>query len=56
MIDDEKRAMREQFPAHAFVRVIHPLGEAIIAVPKKQASAEKEAAVSLWHGATVTCA
>jgi hypothetical protein len=52
MTPDEKIALRQQFPAHAFLRVIHPLGEAIIALPRKQASEEKVAAVLLWHGAT----
>jgi hypothetical protein len=33
--------------------VIHPLGEAIVAIPKAQATEEKKAAVELWHGSTV---
>lgn len=45
--------MKEAHPEHAFLRVLHPLGEAIIAIPRKQASEEKAAAVELWHGASV---
>jgi hypothetical protein len=50
---DEKAALKSAFPVHAFLRVIHPLGSAIIALPRKQASEEKVAAVELWHASTV---
>lgn len=56
MTVDEKKAMVAQFPGCAFLRVIHaPSGyEAIIAIPRAQADADAEAAVSLWHGSSVT--
>jgi hypothetical protein len=53
MAPDERASMKAAFPVHAFVRVIHPLGEAIIAIPKAQATEEKKAAVELYHGATL---
>jgi hypothetical protein len=53
MAPDERAAMKAAFPVHAFIRVIHPLGEAIIAIPREQATEEKKAAVELWHGSTV---
>lgn len=45
--------MKAAYPEHAFLRVQHALGEAIIAIPRTQASEDKAAAVELWHGATV---
>jgi hypothetical protein len=54
MTTDEKIALRQQFPEHAFVRAIHPLGECIIALPKAQSTPEKIAAVELMHGSTIT--
>jgi hypothetical protein len=53
MAPDERAAMKAAFTVHYFVRVIHPLGEAIVAIPKAQATEEKKAAVELWHGSTV---
>jgi hypothetical protein len=35
------------------VRVVHPLGECLLAIPKRQASDEKAAAAELYHGSTV---
>jgi len=53
MDEQEKAAMRAQFPVHAFVRVLHPLGEAILAIPREQPTPEKKASVELYHGATI---
>jgi hypothetical protein len=53
MAPDEKAALKAAYPEHAFVRVQHPLGEAIVALPRNQSTPEKCAAVELWHGSTV---
>jgi hypothetical protein len=53
MTADEKAALKAAYPEHAFMRVLHPLGEAIVAIPRKQSSEGKIAAVELYHGATV---
>lgn len=55
MTTDERAALKAAYPEHAFLRVQHQLGEAIIAIPRKQSTDEKAAAVELWHGATVKC-
>ncbi len=56
MTVDEKKAMIAAYPGCAFLRVIHAESgyEAILAIPRRQATEEKEAAVALWHGATVS--
>lgn len=51
MTDEERASMKLAFPSHYFLMVQHPLGSVVIALPKKQDSPDKEAAVSLWHGA-----
>lgn len=53
MTDSEREAIKELFPEHAFARLFHPLGEAIIAIPKVQSTPEKNDAVTLMHGATI---
>lgn len=53
MAPDERAALKAAYPEHAFLRVQHPLGEAILAIPRKQSSEDKTATVELWHGATV---
>ena len=53
MDESEKAVMRAAFPAHAFVRILHPLGEAILAIPREQPTPEQKASVELYHGATV---
>lgn len=47
------RTMQDAYPEHAFLLLQHPLCEAVIAIPLKQATEEKAAAVQLWHGASV---
>ena len=56
MTVDEKKAMVAAHPGCAFLRVIHAESgyEAILAIPRRQATEEREAAVQLWHGATVS--
>ncbi len=53
MDDADKSAIKALFPEHAFMKIMHPLGEAIVAIPRKQPTPEKEAAVELYHGATI---
>ena len=53
MTEQERAAMKLQFPEHYFVRVQHPLGEAIIAIPKQQRDETRMQAAELYHGATV---
>jgi hypothetical protein len=50
---EEKAALRQQFPTHYFLRVLALGHQCVIALPRKQSTPEKEAAVELWHGATV---
>lgn len=53
MTDEDRAAIKTLFPEHAFLRIMHPLGEAILAVPRVQDTQEKTDAVALWHGASV---
>ena len=53
MTDAEREAIRTLFPDHVFLRVLKGDLQGIIALPKKQSTEEKEAAVALWKGATV---
>jgi hypothetical protein len=53
MTEDERAAIKVQFNEHWFVRVVHPLGECLLAVPKRQTTEEKTAAAELYHGSTV---
>ena len=53
MTDEERAMMKQKYPAHYFVRVIHPLGEAILAIPKQQRDEQRTQGAELWHGATV---
>lgn len=53
MTDEDRAEIKTLFPEHAFLRIMHPLGEAILAVPRVQNTQEKTDAVSLWHGSTV---
>ncbi len=53
MTDEERAAIKALFPEHAFMMIVHPLGSAVIAIPKQQSSPEKEAACELWHGSVV---
>lgn len=50
---EDKAALKLAFPAHSFLRIMHPLGEAILAVPRVQDTQEKTDAVALYHGSTV---
>lgn len=53
MTDAGRAAIKLLFPEHAFARLLHPLGEAIIAIPKVQSTPEKTDAVALMHGSTI---
>lgn len=53
MTPDDKTALKLAYPEHAFMRILHPLGEAILAVPRVQTTPEKTDAMVLWAGATV---
>jgi hypothetical protein len=53
MDKDERAALKALYPEHYFMRCIALGHQCIVALPRKQSTPEKEAAVELWHGASV---
>lgn len=53
MTDEDRAEIKALFPEHAFLRIMHPLGEAILVVPRAQDTQEKMDAIALYHGSTV---
>lgn len=50
---DERAALKAAYPDCYFARVLKNGCEAILAIPKRQPTPEREARAELMHGATV---